>query len=291
MSLDPQARAVRSGRPWRRALALLALALTLPNRAQGTQASDPLQVQIEVKLAQVRTEDTRGLGVQRSSGEPSVGPPPTDPMLGDLPLVGRLFEQAEQERDSRVLAAPQVVATSKEPAEIFVGGDLDVDGVVYPRVGIQLRMTPVVREDGSVGLEIEVDVDQIEDSRPAPTITSTRAQTAVELRDGESFALAGLYQDRTRDAASKLPVLGDLPILGRLFKQRGFQEGNEDLLILVTPRLVGEAASSGRGGPPRRPGTDTRRNPQVERPRVDPNLRQQPGYPQQTPGYQRTPVR
>jgi type II secretory pathway component GspD/PulD (secretin) len=270
---------------------LLALAL-VPDRAPRAEATAPIQVALEVKLVQVRTEDTRDLGFQWGSDGPSVVPPPSDPKLGGLPVVGRLFEQVEQGRNSRVLAAPRVVATNEEPAEIFFGGDLDFDGVVYPRVGVQLRVTPIVREGGgSVGLEIGVDVDQIEDSRPVPTITSTRAQTTVELRDGQSFAIAGLYQDRTREAASQIPALGDLPILGWLFGRRGFHEGREGLLIFVTPRLVGEAATSGGRGAPRRPGADARRNPQVERPRVDPNLRQQPGYPQQTPGYQRTPVR
>jgi pilus assembly protein CpaC len=110
---------------------------------------------------------------------------------------------------------------------------------------VGLAFTPTVLSDGLINLKIEPEVSQLDHSHPVqvagisvPPLIVRRASTTVELRDGQSFVIGGLLQSTGKNAISQLPWLGDVPVLGALFRSASYQKDETDLAIIVTPRLV-----------------------------------------------------
>lgn len=163
----------------------------------------------------------------------------------------------ETEGLARVLAEPRLVTMSGQEASFLAGGEFPVpvaedDGQVsieYKEFGVGLRFTPIVMSDGKISLRVAPSVSDIASSSiiPAgiaganfivPNLNSRKLETTVQLHDGQTIALAGLLQDTLREEVSKIPGLGDLPILGALFRSSGYIQQKTDLLIAVTPHLV-----------------------------------------------------
>lgn len=163
----------------------------------------------------------------------------------------------ETEGLARVLAEPRLVTLSGQEASFLAGGEFPIplaeeDGQVsieYKEFGVGLRFTPVVMSDGKISLRVAPSVSDIASSSaiPAgiagasfivPNLNSRKLETTVQLHDGQTIALAGLLQDTLREQVSKIPGLGDLPILGALFRSSGYIQQKTDLLIAVTPHLV-----------------------------------------------------
>jgi pilus assembly protein CpaC len=154
---------------------------------------------------------------------------------------------------ARALAEPNLVALSGDTASFLAGGEypVPVPGVLgqvtidYKRYGVGLAFTPTVLSDGLINMKIEPEVSQLDTSHPVtvagvsvPPLIVRRASTTVELRDGQSFVIGGLLQSSGKNAISQLPWLGDLPVLGTLFRSTSYQKDETDLAIIVTPRLV-----------------------------------------------------
>ena len=143
----------------------------------------------------------------------------------------------------RTLAEPTLTAMSGQPAEFLVGGQKaivtrDADGnpiTTYKDYGVQLDFTPTVKSNGRVGLVVDTEVS-------APNGTSDfnvrSASTTVEIPVGCTLAIGGLLQDEIRHQISEMPGLGDIPILGALFRSRDFIHSQTELVILVTPVLA-----------------------------------------------------
>src|SRR5262249_14704488 len=113
--------------------------------------------------------------------------------------------------------------------------------------GVRLDFVPTVLEDGLINLQVQPEVSEIDqatsirvrtDGVAIPGLTVRRASTTVELRDGQSFAIAGLLQTVNAKTADQVPWLGDVPILGALFRSSAFQKKESDLVIIVTPHLA-----------------------------------------------------
>ena len=153
----------------------------------------------------------------------------------------------------RSLAEPNLVALSGDTASFLAGGEfpilvpqsLGTVGIEYKKYGVGLAFTPTVLRDGLINLKIEPEVSELDQSHPVqiagyniPPLIVRRASTTVELRDGQSFALGGLLQNKTTTAQQQLPWLGDVPILGALFRSAAYLKNETDLAIIVTPRLV-----------------------------------------------------
>jgi pilus assembly protein CpaC len=151
------------------------------------------------------------------------------------------------------LAEPNLVALSGDTASFLAGGEYPVPvpgtlGTVtidYKRYGVGLAFTPTVLSDGLINLKIEPEVSQLDHSHPVqvagisvPPLIVRRASTTVELRDGQSFVIGGLLQSDGKNAISQLPWLGDVPVLGALFRSTQYQKNETDLAIIVTPRLI-----------------------------------------------------
>jgi pilus assembly protein CpaC len=153
----------------------------------------------------------------------------------------------------RSLAQPNLVALSGDTASFLAGGEfpilvpqaLGMVTIDYKKYGVGLAFTPTVLRDGLINLKIDPEVSELDQSHPVtiagyniPPLIVRRASTTIELRDGQSFALGGLLQNKSTTAQEQLPWLGDVPVLGALFRSASYQKNETDLAIIVTPRLV-----------------------------------------------------
>ncbi len=164
-----------------------------------------------------------------------------------------IINALEQRGLARSLAEPNLVALSGDTASFLAGGEypVPVPGALgqvtidYKRYGVGLAFTPTVLSGGLINMKIEPEVSQLDTSNPVqvagiavPPLIVRRASTTVELRDGQSFVICGLLQSEGKNAISQLPWLGDVPVLGALFRSAQYQKNETDLAIIVTPRLI-----------------------------------------------------
>jgi pilus assembly protein CpaC len=156
----------------------------------------------------------------------------------------------------RRLAQPNLIAMSGETASFHAGGEVPIQTTVangatvatqtdYRPFGVRLTFTPVVLDDGLINLKIEPEVSEIDTSinvNGNPGFISRAAKTTVALRDGQSFAMAGLLQSVNAKDIQQLPGLGQIPVLGALFRSTSFLKRESDLVIVVTPHIVRPSA-------------------------------------------------
>jgi pilus assembly protein CpaC len=161
----------------------------------------------------------------------------------------------------RRLAEPNLMALSGDTAQFLAGGEFPVpiaatsaNGIVTPTIefkpfGVRLSFTPVVLAKGIINLRIAPEVSELDFSNAVtisgttiPSLVTRNALTTVELRDGQSFAIAGLLQANDLRDRSQIPWIGSVPVLGTLFSSSGYQKHETDLVIIVTPHLVQPAA-------------------------------------------------
>ncbi len=150
----------------------------------------------------------------------------------------------------RVKPPPSLpVVNFRFPSSRINGGGVAVDGgsisIEFKPFGVSLGFTPTVLADGVINLHVEPEVSSIDPSASItlnglviPGLQTRRASTVLELRDGESFALAGLIRKDFQTTVRQVPLLGSIPVIGALFRSSGFQKGETELVIVVTPRLV-----------------------------------------------------
>ena len=165
--------------------------------------------------------------------------------------------QALEERGLvRRLAQPNLIALSGDTASFLAGGEFPFPAVQsgqfsnaitveFKQFGVSLGFTPTVLADGQINLKIAPEVSDLDPANNVlvngtlvPSLIVRRAQTTIELRDGQSFAIAGLLQATNLKNRSELPWLGRVPVLGTLFASSHFQKNETDLVVIVTPHLV-----------------------------------------------------
>lgn len=167
--------------------------------------------------------------------------------------VRLLLEALETKGLARTLAEPNLSALSGQEAEFLAGGQVPIpvpadDGniaIEYRNFGVQVLFTPRVVDGDLINLELGTSVSTIDPNsnfsiagNNVPTFISRQTKTTVELRDGESFAIAGLIQDNFADLNSQIPWVGDIPVLGSLFRSAEYQRQQSELVIIVTAHLV-----------------------------------------------------
>lgn len=168
------------------------------------------------------------------------------------------LDALERKGAVNTLAEPNLVALSGETASFLAGGEFPVPvvqnaggnsnnsyTVEWKPFGVSLAFTPTVLADGVINMVVAPEVSSIDPSASIvinnltiPGLQTRRAKTTVELRDGESFALAGLIRNDFQDTVRQFPILGSLPIIGTLFRSTGFQREETELVMIVTPHLV-----------------------------------------------------
>src|SRR4051794_7280533 len=160
----------------------------------------------------------------------------------------------------RRLAEPNLMALSGDSARFLAGGEFPVPvasnstngfpttTIEFKKFGVELGFVPTVLSRGVINLRVEPSVSELDFTNAVsiggttvPALTSRNARTTVELRDGQSFAIAGLLQTCNRQDVSQLPWIGSVPVLGALFRSASYQQKETDLVIIVTPRLVAPA--------------------------------------------------
>lgn len=176
--------------------------------------------------------------------------------IGDLNIEAYL-DTLEGKGLAKTLAEPTLVALSGQPASFLAGGEFpipvaggaggnaDAITVSFKTFGVSLAFTPTVLGNDVINLIVQPEVSSLDSSASVtvngisvPGLQTRRASTTLELRDGESFAIAGLLRQDINTSVSQLPLLGSIPILGSLFRSTDYQKGETELLIVVTPRLV-----------------------------------------------------
>ncbi len=169
-----------------------------------------------------------------------------------LDLIGRL-NLAETDGLVTTLAEPNLTALSGETASFLAGGEFPIpvpqaQGAVtieYKQYGVGLAFTPYVLADGRISMRVRPEVSELSNQGSirlsdftVPALTTRRAETTVELGSGQSFMIAGLIRNAGTNDINKAPFLGDLPILGALFRSNSFRRQETELVIIVTPYLV-----------------------------------------------------
>jgi pilus assembly protein CpaC len=235
----------------------------------AVRVTDPQQVQLDVRILEVSRRAGRELGVELSSNRTNTGIASSSVPFGSF--VGNLLAGAGADIDlvinaletkglARRLANPTLVTSNGVEANFVVGGEvpiqmtaLNADGVPigtgtdYREYGVRLNFRPVVLDNSLISLEIRPEVSDIDTSvtvNGQPAFISRKADTTVTLRDGQSFAIAGLLQVDNERNVQQVPWIGQVPVLGALFRSTAFQKKETDLVILVTPRLVRPASQN-----------------------------------------------
>lgn len=175
--------------------------------------------------------------------------------------VDLLISALETKGLARRLAEPNLTTLSGDAARFLAGGEFPVPiptqtqngfptiTIDYKKFGVELAFVPTVLSRGVINLRVEPSVSELDfanavtiQGTTVPALTRRDARTTVELRDGQSFAIAGLLQTRNRQDVSQLPWIGSVPVIGSLFSSKSYQQEETDLVIIVTPRLVAPAA-------------------------------------------------
>ncbi|HZE68481.1 MAG TPA: type II and III secretion system protein family protein [Pyrinomonadaceae bacterium] len=167
-----------------------------------------------------------------------------------------MIRALQQQGALRELAEPNLIAMDGQQASFLAGGEFPVPvvqgggdrssvSIIFKEYGVRLNFKPTIIDEDHIRLELEPEVSTIDfangvkfDGFLIPGLRTRRAKTGVELRDGQSFALAGLLDNNESRTLSKVPVLGDIPILGSLFKSKNFQKNETELMFIVTAQMV-----------------------------------------------------
>lgn len=263
------------------------------------RTATPLQVNLQVRIAEVSRSFVKNIGVNLTSrdssgktlfnigqgrqgtittspgvpGSPVVdanGARPGDTIfqfpgttgLGTtLGLAGRALgvdllaslDLGETDGQVTTLANPNLTALSGETGSFLAGGEIPIPvsqglgavSVEYKQYGVSLSYTPTVLADGRISLRVRPEVSQLSSQGAVtisgvtiPALTTRRAETTVELGSGQSFMIAGLLQNDQNNSITKAPGIGDMPVLGTLFRSNAFQRNETELVIVITPYLV-----------------------------------------------------
>jgi len=240
------------------------------------EVRSPIQVQLGVRIAEINLMALRETGLewgmwwppQQQEGTtvvtttaPAQGPPPTSPYLFLFTTKGGIFpiQQGEvffrlaalaQEGKANILATPNVVTVAGKEAKLVVGGQVPVPtgqgSVEFKPFGVVLNATPEVDSAGRISLRLEVSSSELDFTRTVqvagatlPTMIDRRVTTQVSLLPGETLGIGGLISHITQEQLNKIPILGDLPVLGALFRSRSFQERKTEVVFFVTPQILG----------------------------------------------------
>ena len=153
----------------------------------------------------------------------------------------------------KILAEPTLIALSGQTANFLVGGEFPVPvpqglgtvAIEFKPFGVGLSFSPTVLSEDKINMEVAPTVSELDfttavrfEGFVVPGLSTRKTATVIELADGQSFAIAGLLRETIKDELSQYPILGDIPILGALFRSRAFQKNETELVIIATPHLV-----------------------------------------------------
>lgn len=230
------------------------------------------QVQLQVRFLEASRTASRELGVQwgatadkttvsvgngLTSGSTPFGEIVSSILTGGV-SVDLLVQALEERGLARSLAEPNLVALSGQTSSFLAGGEFPVPvagdngsvSIDFKKFGVSLEFTPTVGRDGLIHLVIKPEVSEIDYSAAVtvnditiPGLKVRRATSTLELRDSQSFVIAGLLQSSRSTTRQRVPWLGDVPVLGQLFRSTAYNRAETDLVIIVTPHVVDPLAA------------------------------------------------
>jgi pilus assembly protein CpaC len=175
--------------------------------------------------------------------------------------INVLLDALEAQNLVTVLAEPNLSALSGEPASFLAGGEFPIPvpqgnntiSIDFKKFGVSLNFVATIASGNRINLHVQPEVSELSSSgsiqisgTTVPALTTRRAETTIELSSGQSFAVAGLLQNNINQNINKFPWLGDVPVLGTLFRSTSFQRGETELVIIVTPYIVRPTATANR---------------------------------------------
>lgn len=235
----------------------------------GLSIRDSHQVMLEVRFVEATRNAVKELGIglltQRAgdfafqSGSALANPVLSGVIQGSFgrTTLDASIEALEEKGIIRTLAEPNLVSMSGETASFLAGGEFPIPvpaddgqiGIEFRQFGVGLAFTPTVLDDGIINLKVAPEVSQLDNANAiringteVPALRVRRANTTIELRNSQSFAIAGLLQSENSNRKSQTPWIGDVPVLGSLFRSSRYQKAETELVIIVTPRLVQPAS-------------------------------------------------
>lgn len=223
------------------------------------------QINIRVRFAEVARDELLSYGISWNAlinnGSFSFGVLTSDiannPIGGGTDSVDGLLQALQQNNLLQILAEPNITTVSGQTASFLAGGEIPIPvpvnselvGIEYKQFGVSLLSTPTLLPNGRISMEVRPEVSSIASDNvqiagyDVPSLQVRRADTVVEVGSGQTFAIAGLFQRQASNQIERIPVLGDIPILGNLFRSRRFQRNETELVILITPYLVTPSSS------------------------------------------------
>src|SRR6266478_4005154 len=170
--------------------------------------------------------------------------------------LGAIVRALQQKNLLQILAEPNLIAVNGKEASFLAGGEFpfpivqpsqgfNAVTIQFKEFGVKLRFTPVIMPSGNIHLKVVPEVSTLDFTNALqisgfliPALSTRRADTEFELQDGQSFVIAGLMDNRVTNLVNKIPGLGDIPILGNLFKSKSLQKSNAELMVLCTVRKI-----------------------------------------------------
>src|SRR5947208_7685666 len=204
---------------------------------------------------------------------------------------GAVIEALHQKSVLQILAEPNLMAINGQKATFLAGGEFPFPivqpgngftavTIQFKPFGVRLEFTGNIASDGTIRLHVAPEVSTLDFTNAlaiqgftVPAISTRRAETELELKDGQSFGIAGLLDNRAQAQLSKVPGIGDIPVLGQLFRSRNINKSNTELLVLVTPHIIDPVHTS----------TPPPPNPKLSVPFLD-----RPTFDEHIPGHDKT---
>jgi len=170
--------------------------------------------------------------------------------------LGAIIKALQQRNLLQILAEPNLLTQAGKEASFLAGGEFpfpvvqattagNAITIQFKEFGVRLSFTPTITPEGKIHLKVRPEVSALDFANALtisgfliPALSTRRVESEIELADGQSFAIAGLVDDRLTEVVSKIPGLGDIPILGHLFRSRSLNKTKTELLVMVTPRVV-----------------------------------------------------
>jgi len=180
-----------------------------------------------------------------------------------LDPIGARVRALQEQNKAKILSEPNLIVLDGREANILVGGEIPIPivqstqiggaasvSVVFKEFGVRLRIIPTITGDNTIQLTVMPEVSAIDRANSVsfsgfviPAFRTRRAETTVNVRDGQSLIIGGLIQNEQAKLVRQIPILGDIPILGELFKTRSFTNNETELVIIVTPQIVNPTGS------------------------------------------------
>jgi pilus assembly protein CpaC len=176
--------------------------------------------------------------------------------------IGAVIKALQQKNLAQILAEPNLIAVNGKEASFLAGGEFPFPivqpgagftavTISFKEFGVQLKFTPVIMPNGNIHLKVAPSVSALDFANAltisgftVPALSTRKAETEFELRDGQSFVIAGLIDNRVTDLYNKIPGLGDIPILGNFFRSKSAQRTNSELMVLCTAHRISASAQA-----------------------------------------------